>query len=221
MSSSDGDALRRLARKGDVNGIKRLVQSLKGALDINSADETGRTAMHSACRKGRAGVVSFLLKCKADAEATAKDGKTPLFVAADAGREDTVRLLLSVRARVDAVDRRGWSPLRACCGHGHAAVARMLLDAKADVNKPSKKGSTPLYRAAGKGHIGTVRLLLSRRANVDAAGPPFRITPLVFAAYNNMGTVVRILVEAKADTTRFGGNSGDLFWSPEAPIASK
>ncbi|PNP56983.1 hypothetical protein THARTR1_02825 [Trichoderma harzianum] len=52
--------------------------SLNGSTLVNHRDNSGRTALHYACRSGRPEAVAFLLASGADVNIRAKDGLTPL-----------------------------------------------------------------------------------------------------------------------------------------------
>ena len=73
-----GDALRRSANLGDLQGVTAL---LSGKIDIESRDSAGRTALMLAASSGRATVVTALLARGADPNATDSYGDTPLHAA--------------------------------------------------------------------------------------------------------------------------------------------
>ena len=83
--------LRESAKKADPEMVSSLLE--KGA-EINSKDESDRTALMEAAYWGRAEVVKLLLEKGASVDAKDKDGRTALIDAAGAGHTQIVEMLL-------------------------------------------------------------------------------------------------------------------------------
>ena len=69
-----------------------------GAVDINSKDEDGCTALLYASREGHESVVAYLIQQGADLNAADSDGYTPLMTASCEGHAGIVDQLLSAGA---------------------------------------------------------------------------------------------------------------------------
>jgi len=87
-AASSESALRRAAETGDVPELQKLLDA-EAALDINSRDERGRTALMLAALHGRTDAVGVLLDRGADPNLADSQGLTPL-QAATAGNEAAI-----------------------------------------------------------------------------------------------------------------------------------
>jgi ankyrin repeat protein len=64
-------------------------------IDVNTRSRVGDTPLHIASIQGRASIVSQLLECGAEIDATGEDGYTALDYAVAHGHIETVRTLVS------------------------------------------------------------------------------------------------------------------------------
>ncbi|KAM9324752.1 acyl-CoA-binding domain-containing protein 6 [Gastrophryne carolinensis] len=93
------------------NDISRITQALAtGAIDVNVADEEGRSLLHWACDRGRTELVSLLLFHNAHINMQDAEGQTPLHYAAACEFPDIVDLLLDHSADPSLVDNDGFQP---------------------------------------------------------------------------------------------------------------
>jgi ankyrin repeat protein len=131
-----------LAAGGDANGpdedgkrplhwaksadVARLL--LRFGADVTAASTVGYTALHSAVRTGRAGVVQVLLGHGADVNAKPPGYRlTPLHVAVDDGRIELAETLLDHGADVNAVDGVGLTPLAMAAERGYQKLVKVLI----------------------------------------------------------------------------------------------
>ena len=91
-----GAALRRAAETGDARALEAL---LKGQIDLDARDASGRTALMLAILHGQARAVDALLAHGADPNAADSRGTTPLQAAMAARRPDIVAALQRAEAR--------------------------------------------------------------------------------------------------------------------------
>jgi ankyrin repeat protein len=125
-----GSLLTLAAKQGKADLVEEL---LRPAIDLNSKDERGRTAMYdnalrAASAEGHDKIVRLLLVNGADVNA---DGGSALLDASKAGHDRVVRLLLYYGADVKA---DGGSALLEASKGGHDRVVQLLLNYGADVN---------------------------------------------------------------------------------------
>jgi ankyrin repeat protein len=108
------------ARNGDEKAVAAL---LAKGVDVNARTPYGATALWFAAYKNHPGVVTLLLKAKADVEVRDRVwGETPLSLAVDAGGVDTAAALL--KAGASGAD----SSLIAAAAAGKSAIVQILLD---------------------------------------------------------------------------------------------
>lgn len=141
LTAGCAGSLNRMAEKGDVDGMSRLLD--RGAR-VNRVGLDGRTPLGAAIEGGEPAAVKLLLDRGADVEAPAFGAQwgrrldTPLQAAAESGKLEIVRLLLERGAKVDAagelaggaggcVSEAGLPPLALAAAHERADVARLLL----------------------------------------------------------------------------------------------
>jgi ankyrin repeat protein len=140
-----------------------------------------------------------LIRAKADVNATEPDGTTALHWAVQSDNLDIVRLLLAAGARVSAANRYGATALSLAAVNGSATMVETLLAAGADPNTVVSRGQTVLMVASRTGHVAAVRALLDRGAKVDAQEDLLGETALTWAASENHGDIVALLLKSKAD----------------------
>jgi ankyrin repeat protein len=194
------------ARKKNALEALRKIQPER--LDARAADLLGNTALHAALDcyeeervRAAPGVVEFLLRQGADANAANTYDKTPLDLAVERGHGvEVVRRLLAAGAQPREVLHRAVGR----SAGGSIEVVKALLDAGAPVNDRDVLGSTPLHAAAKHGTVEIVRELLARGADVGAADNVGQ-TPLHDAlwmpslAEQRTAGVVAMLLAAGAD----------------------
>lgn len=109
-------------------------------------------------------------------------------------------LLLAPGIDINAASPRGETALMLASLHGHLNTVRKLLSLGADTHQ---RGWTALHYAASADHpdsTAIAELLLEHHAYIDAASPNGS-TPLMLAAQYGSENMVRLLLEAGADTS--------------------
>ncbi|KAG8555513.1 hypothetical protein GDO81_017730 [Engystomops pustulosus] len=93
------------------NDILRISQALAlGTIDVNAADDEGRSLLHWACDRGRTELVSLLLFHNAHINMQDAEGQTPLHYASACEFSDIVEMLLEHGADPTLVDHDGFQP---------------------------------------------------------------------------------------------------------------
>lgn len=144
--------------------------------------------------------VRALLARTADVNVRSEDGSTALLWAAHWNDVTTADLLIRARADANIANDFGMTPLSRACTNGSAALVELLLAAGANPNTRIATGETPLMTCAGTGNADAVRALIARGADVNAVEPAQNQDALMWAAAERHPNVVRLLVEAGADT---------------------
>jgi len=167
------------------NDLKAVEAMLGQDFSVDSVDNDGFSALHSAAFKRRTQIVNILLKRGANANLKGKAGLTPLHFAiwlCD-GAEVLVRSLLEAGANVN-VPVSPEPPV-------HFSRPRSEVFMHVWVND-----WTPLHFAAFQGHGAIIRILVEAGADVDAAVPTTGATPLALALQEKHEEAARILRES-------------------------
>ncbi|MDI6447531.1 ankyrin repeat domain-containing protein [Anaerobaca lacustris] len=165
---------------GDIETIEKFVEA---DVDLDAADELGRTPLHLATEQGHRPIAALLVAGGAEVDARDQYGRTPLFLAATRGAEDMVRMLADGGADVNAADRMGRIGLHMASWRGHLDLVHLLIDRGAnvdaqttlgyheiDVPEPryyAHSGWTPLQAAADNDHEDVMRLLIAHGATAS------------------------------------------------------
>ncbi|XP_055953774.1 ankyrin-2-like isoform X4 [Argiope bruennichi] len=155
---TDGNAsFLRAARAGNV---EKIIEHLKGNIDINTSNANGLNALHLASKEGNVNVVTELLKRGANVNAATKKGNTALHIASLAGQEEVVKVLVQAGANVNAQSQNGFTPLYMAAQENHDSVVSFLLANGANQSLATEDGFTPLAVALQQGHDKVVAVLL-------------------------------------------------------------
>ena len=157
-----------------------------------------------AVKRGDRTAVRAALQQKADVNATAADGTTALIWAAQVNDVESARLLLAAGANARTANRYGMTPLQAAVISSGPELVAALLKAGADPNAALPEGETVLMTAARTGRVDVLTALIDGGARVDAQEKWFGETPLIWAAAEDHGDAVALLVRRGADVNGRG-----------------
>ncbi len=170
------------AFEGDIAEAARL---LKEGADVKATNAYGVNAMRLAADTANTELIRLLLKAGADPESPNADGETALHLVARSGNVEAAKLLLKAGAKVDAVEQfGGQTPLMWAAARRHPQMVELLLSKGANVNARSAVRDYQRVATAE-----------SRAAPRDRGG----FTPLMYAARDNCGECVEVLLKHKAD----------------------
>jgi uncharacterized protein len=186
--------------------------------DVNHRNADGSTPLQWAVFEGNVPEVSRLLDAGADVSVANDYGATPMGLAAEVAHTEILALLLESGADVDSPNPEGQTALMAVARTGNVEAARLLLEHGATVDaRESWGGQTALMWASARRHPEMIELLISHGAEVDARsihrdyqrhvtaeGRPKSLdsgglTPLLYAARENCGECVDVLLANGAD----------------------
>ena len=218
------------AKNQDWEAVGVLVRQ---AIDVDSAQPDGATALHWAAYWNDRGTLDLLLDAGAAVNAQNDYGATPLWAACANRHGAVVERLLEAGANPNLGLRSGETLLMRCAHTGDSAAVRTLIAHGADVDATEpEKGQTALMRAVAGRHPDITRVLLEAGAAVDTRTVTVQqlrgtgersttspegstyfdaggFTPLLFAARHGAVDSARLLLEAGADVNDIGadGNS--------------
>src|SRR5262245_4620304 len=168
------------AMKNDLEAVRAL---LKQAVDANSSQGDGTTALHWAAMNGNAEMAQLLIYAGATLKATTRVGSlTPLYLAAQYGHAKVVEVLLKAGADAKAATPGGITPLMMAASSGDADSIKTLIEYGAEVDaKETVSGQTAMIFAAAFDRPEAIRLLA--RAGAD----PNHKSNLITRVYNELG----------------------------------
>uniref|UniRef100_A0A286XCS5 Ankyrin 2 n=2 Tax=Cavia porcellus TaxID=10141 RepID=A0A286XCS5_CAVPO len=88
----------RAARAGNLD---KVVEYLKGGIDINTCNQNGLNALHLAAKEGHVGLVQELLGRGSAVDSATKKGNTALHIASLAGQAEVVKVLVKEGANIN------------------------------------------------------------------------------------------------------------------------
>ncbi|KAM0847639.1 hypothetical protein ACQ4PT_054885 [Festuca glaucescens] len=158
------------ACNGQMEVCRYLVEVL--GVDVNSADDEGRTPLVYAVISENTPVVKYLLDHGADPDKADDDKLTPLHSAAGLGDCEMIKLLLAKGAYVDPIADEIGTPLHLATKEQQVAAMKTLLDHNADCNKTYMMSglypTTPLFEAINVSSVECVKLLVEAGAIINS-----------------------------------------------------
>uniref|UniRef100_F6T8A8 Ankyrin 2, neuronal n=1 Tax=Xenopus tropicalis TaxID=8364 RepID=F6T8A8_XENTR len=158
IRQSDSNAsFLRAARSGNLD---KVVEYLKGGIDINTSNQNGLNALHLAAKEGHIGLVQELMERGSAVDSATKKGNTALHIASLAGQAEVVKILVKQGANINAQSQNGFTPLYMAAQENHIDVVKYLLETGANQSTATEDGFTPLAVALQQGHNQVVAILL-------------------------------------------------------------
>ncbi len=156
------------------------------AVDIRLADQA---------KEGNLEGVRALLAQQVDVNSAQGDGMTALHWAAYRDDLPMAELLIEAKANPEPETRVGAvTPLILAARNGSAPMIAALLRAGADPSKGASTGATPLMSAATSGNAAAVTALIDGGADLNAREKTNGQTALMFAAWEDRGDAIRVLI---------------------------
>jgi uncharacterized protein len=202
VADPDGTtALHWAVRHDDLATAESLI---KAGADVKAANRYGVTPIALAAMNGSAAMIRKLLDAGVDPNSANPGGETALMTAARVGKVDAVTLLLDRGANVNAKDDlHGQTALMWAVLENHAGVVELLLTRGADINAHTNvtitKGEYVPARPAAASGNGIIR----QRALPTPNGG---MTPLLFAIRDGNATMMRLLLDRRAELGQSSGN---------------
>ncbi|XP_020168840.1 uncharacterized protein [Aegilops tauschii subsp. strangulata] len=140
-------------------------------VDVDAADDKGRTPLFYAVMSEKIAVVKCLLDHGADPDKADEAGLTPLHAAAGIGDCEMIKLLLAKGAYVDPIAEEIGTPLHLATKEQQVGAMKTLLEHNADCNKTYMSYGlypmTPLFQAVNVSSLQCVKLLLEAGAVIN------------------------------------------------------
>ncbi|XP_031441404.1 uncharacterized protein LOC105907238 [Clupea harengus] len=155
--SDSNTSFLRAARAGNID---KVLEYLKGGVDIGTCNQNGLNALHLAAKEGHVDLVQELLERGASVDSATKKGNTALHIASLAGQIEVVKILVKRGADINSQSQNGFTPLYMASQENHLEVVRYLLETGGNQSTATEDGFTPLAIALQQGHNQVVSLLL-------------------------------------------------------------
>ena len=144
-------------------------------VDVNAANDRGKTALHFAAGNNQSEIVQLLLQHGASPQARSDGGWVPLHNAADKGHVEVLSLLLQWSVDVNATTSSGTTALHWAARNGHIDAVELLLNQEGiKRNGKDSLDKTPMLGAAESGHLEIVKILSpaddGKLLSIDAHG---------------------------------------------------
>ena len=154
------------ARRQDAGAVHDL---LARAVDVDSAQPDGATALHWAVHHDDLEMAGRLIEAGADAGRANDYGVTPLALACDNANAAMVAALLASGADAAAAVSTGETVLMGCARTGSVDAVNALVAHGADPNaREDRERQTALMWAVARGHVAVVRALIAQGADIEA-----------------------------------------------------
>ncbi|XP_052005124.1 LOW QUALITY PROTEIN: ankyrin-2b [Xyrauchen texanus] len=155
--SDSNTSFLRAARAGNIDKVLEL---LKGGVDICTCNQNGLNALHLAAKEGHIELVEELLERGSSVDSATKKGNTALHISSLAGQGEVVKLLVKRGADINLQSQNGFTPLYMASQENHLDVVRYLLENGGNQSTSTEDGFTPLAIALQQGHNQVVSILL-------------------------------------------------------------
>ncbi|KAM8900535.1 LOW QUALITY PROTEIN: ankyrin-2b [Spinachia spinachia] len=157
MLSDSNTSFLRAARGGNID---KVLEYLKGGVDIGTSNQNGLNALHLAAKEGHVDLVQELLERGAAVDSATKKGNTALHISSLAGQAEVVKILVQQGAEINSQSQNGFTPLYMAAQENHMDVVRHLLENGGNQSTATEDGFTPLAIALQQGHNQVVSVLL-------------------------------------------------------------
>ena len=195
---------------GGHHALTQLV--LQAGADPNQCNQQGRTPFAVACHNNDEEMATMLLIARSDVHTpreTRSDyddyGTTALCASASANCVSGLKILLDSSVHIDS--QLDATALWYAAWHGRTEAVEFLLEQGADTAKSTLHGGTALCAAAFQGHDTILHKLLNLSELQTETGAQLLQEPLQLAMWSNKPDTVKLLLDAKANTSDVKSNA--------------
>ncbi|XP_032878884.1 ankyrin-2 isoform X7 [Amblyraja radiata] len=159
-SRQESDSNASFLRAARAGNLDKVLEFLKGGIDINTSNQNGLNALHLAAKEGHVDLVQELLERGALVDSLSKKGNSAVHIASLAGQINVVSMLMKQGANINLQSQNGFTPLYMAAQENHLDVVKFLLEIGANQSTATEDGFTPLAVALQQGHNQVVAILL-------------------------------------------------------------
>lgn len=186
-----------LVKAVTVNNLPWVKEMLaKGLVNIETADEKGRTPLMISTRKDiNIEIMHILLKANANVLTKDKDGRTALVHATRNGNTEAVDYLLRAHSDVNMQDNYEWTPVMYAVANRDLAMLKTLLEYKPTLDPVLPGNNCALFLAVEEGNRDILVELLRNGVNIFYRGRQ-NMTALMYAAALGKTEMMTFLIRA-------------------------
>ena len=213
LNNNKDNVLKRACFGKSLQTVK-FISSLDLRIDINTTDNLGYTALHTAAQNSSLEVVEFLIDQGANPYSTAKNGDTILHSACLSNYHPKAKVVYLMRYEtlVNMKNSKDYTPLLIAAEFNTLSTVECLVNNGADVHAVNHKGDTALYRAAFSRSVPKLRYLIDKGLEINMPNT-FGFIPLHASIEHSSLPVVQFLVSNGADINAETKDSESvLFW---------
>ena len=194
-----------IGHTGSVEIVKYMIS--KGC-DVLDQDNYGWTVLHYACKKGKLGLVQYLVdEYPGVLRVRSKIGTSSFLLAAISGSLEMMKYLVSKQCNVLDQDNEGLTALHYACQHGKLNLVKYLVENYPDILTIKEESKPPLVISGYSGSVDIVKYLMTKGCNIldkDTDG----CTVLHYACQKGNVELVQYLVEYNSDLLTIKDNTG-------------
>ncbi len=166
-------------------------------VNLDLQNGSNNSALHSAAMDVNVDIVKILVEGGANKDLQNNDKETPLILALQDEDEEIISYLIEQGVNMDLQDVQGETALTYAIMMENEEIIPSLIAAKANVNIKDVNGETAIFKTYD---ADTLTMLINAGATVDTQDND-GWTRLIHAARSGDEDIVKILLEAGADTT--------------------
>ncbi|EGX53194.1 hypothetical protein AOL_s00006g572 [Orbilia oligospora ATCC 24927] len=180
-------------------------------VDLELADNRGRTALLFAAKEGYEDIMRVLIDSGANPEAKNSSGEAAISLAVGNGHESIVQMLIGIGVNLEVKDHRGQTPLFIAARNGSDSIFRRLMESKSDIKAVNTEAQTALMAAVERGHEMIAELLIKSGASVEAKDKNGK-TALMVAAGGGGKDFVELLIKSGASVEDKNEDGETALW---------
>ncbi|MBN1518352.1 ankyrin repeat domain-containing protein [Candidatus Sumerlaeota bacterium] len=187
----------------NIDSLKMWLAHPSCDVNVHNGDKGERyTALHAAANKNNVAAVKLLLDAGADMTAYEIDGVSPLHFAITSNSNDAALLMINYpNAPLDHQNQSQYTPLHLAAMLRNEDTVAALLEKGANPNIKNIHNHTPFSLAVDENDAGIVRLFIEKSKSPDLnVETNERLTPLHHAVLHKNAEIVKLLLEAGAET---------------------
>ena len=202
---------------------------LESGANVNLQDQSGKTALMIASKKGYIEFVKFLIKYSADTNVQDNEGSSAPMIACNEGNVTCVQSLIDKGADIDLQDKQGQTALMIALKKGHEECVKLLINNGAVTDIQDEEGISALMIACADQNVPCAEFLVEKGVKTNLQDNE-GLTALMIASRRGDKNIVEQLIskgQAEVDSQDDQGRTALMHsvhfqeeWHQQADIAA-